>query len=141
MPDGILFISSNRVNWNTLSGMLRPVSIRLDPVPDLRQARDRISSQNYPVILTETRLSDGTWNDVLSLTRELGLPSVVIVTDRLADDLLWAEVLNLGAYDLLVQPFDAGEVQRILLNACSQAPQKPVQSHTASTKRNAQAAL
>ena len=31
----------------------------------------------------------------------------------------WAEALNLGAYDLLAQPFYEPEVRRILSNACS----------------------
>jgi hypothetical protein len=33
-----------------------------------------------------------------------------IVTSRLADAGLWAEVLHLGGYDLLAQPFCAQEV-------------------------------
>ena len=36
----------------------------------------------------------------------------VIVTSRLADDRLWAEALNLGAYDVLTKPFDRHEVLR-----------------------------
>ena len=34
----------------------------------------------------------------------------------------WAEALNLGAYDLLAQPFYEPEVRRILYNACSRPP-------------------
>jgi CheY-like chemotaxis protein len=37
-------------------------------------------------------------------------PPMLIVTSRLADDYLWAEALNLGAYDVLAKPFDASEV-------------------------------
>jgi len=32
------------------------------------------------------------------------------VADRLADDALWAGVLNLGGYDVLAKPFNAKEV-------------------------------
>ena len=38
----------------------------------------------------------------------------MIVTSRLADDRLWAEVLNLGGYDVLAKPFDASEVARVV---------------------------
>jgi len=41
-------------------------------------------------------------------------PPLVIVTSHLADERLWAEALNLGAYDVLAKPFDAIEVGRIL---------------------------
>ena len=43
----------------------------------------------------------------------------VIVTDAQANARLWTEALNLGAYDLLAQPFYEPEVRRILHNACS----------------------
>lgn len=34
----------------------------------------------------------------------------MIVASRLADERLWAEVLNVGGYDLLVKPFEKDEV-------------------------------
>src|SRR5581483_8580973 len=37
----------------------------------------------------------------------------LIVCSKLADERLWAEVLNLGCYDLLSLPFEASEVVRI----------------------------
>ena len=46
----------------------------------------------------------------------------MIVTDPQADACFWAEALNLGAYDLLAQPFYEPEVRRILYNACSRPP-------------------
>lgn len=45
-------------------------------------------------------------------------PPKLIVASRLADERLWAEVLNLGGYDLLVKPFVADEVQRVVSLAC-----------------------
>jgi DNA-binding NtrC family response regulator len=45
------------------------------------------------------------------------MPPNLIVTSRLADDELWAEVLNLGGYDVLAQPFDPQEVYRIVFQA------------------------
>jgi DNA-binding NtrC family response regulator len=42
---------------------------------------------------------------------------MLIVTDRLADERLWAEVLNLGGYDLLLKPFDPEELLRVVSSA------------------------
>ena len=39
-------------------------------------------------------------------------PPSLVVTSRLADERLWAEVLNLGAYDLLARPFNKNELTR-----------------------------
>jgi DNA-binding response OmpR family regulator len=40
------------------------------------------------------------------------------VTSRLADERLWAEVLSLGGYDVLMKPFDVSEVYRVIRLAC-----------------------
>ena len=47
----------------------------------------------------------------------LAKPPYLVVTSRLADDYLWAEALNLGAYDVLPKPFETAEVERVLGSA------------------------
>jgi DNA-binding response OmpR family regulator len=42
---------------------------------------------------------------------------LLIVTSRSADDALWAEVLNLGGYNVLAKPFDSREVFHVVANA------------------------
>jgi FixJ family two-component response regulator len=37
---------------------------------------------------------------------------------RHADERLWAEVLNLGGYDLLAKPLEGDEVSRVVEMAC-----------------------
>ncbi len=121
MNQAVLFVSPHPETAATLASMLKPADLRLDYVPDLAAARACLGDHEYGVILTEAELPDGNWADALDLAyHAVSYPSVV-VTHRLADDRFWAEVLNRGAYDLLAQPFDGGEVQRILRNACSQA--------------------
>jgi DNA-binding response OmpR family regulator len=43
----------------------------------------------------------------------LPYPPFLIVSSRLADEYLWAEALNIGAYDVMAKPFDSREVVRI----------------------------
>jgi DNA-binding NtrC family response regulator len=139
MQQGVLFISPDALDARALTQMLNPIRVPLDHAPSLQQARQRLSAGTYSVVLTETRLPDGTWTDVLDLAQQMSLPSAVIVTDRLADDRLWAEVLNLGAYDFLAQPFNACEVQRIVSNACYGAPRLPIERALTSPQRVARA--
>ena len=54
-----------------------------------------------------------------------------IVTSRLADDALWAEVLNVGGYDLLLKPFRAEEVIRMVHAAATQIPPAKANRHQA----------
>jgi DNA-binding NtrC family response regulator len=131
MESAVLFISPNHFDNEALAEMLGPADIRLDRAGGVEEARNMLAGNNYGAVLTEAELPDGAWTDVIDLTYDLGVFPAVIVTRRTADDLFWAEVLNLGAYDLLAQPFDEREVRRILANACSQAAMKPVRKETA----------
>lgn len=137
MQEGVLlFVSTNRVDAGLLTRMLSPVGIRVDHASSLHQATDRLGRENVTVILTEAHLPDGKWTDVLNRVQQLPHPPVVLVTHRLADHALWAEVLNLGAYDLIAQPFDRGEVQRIVANACLHAaPRKSVSAQALAAGR------
>ena len=60
---------------------------------------------------------DVDWRQILESLRSLPAPPDLIVTSRRADDRLWCEALNLGAYDVLAQPFDSTEVVRVLTMA------------------------
>jgi DNA-binding NtrC family response regulator len=121
----VLFISPSREDATVLSQILRSVSTSLDHVADLKHARAIMQGEPYQVILTEANLPDGTWRDVLELARKTEPAPDVIVTDASADARFWAEALNLGAYDLIAQPFATAEVQRILANACSRSSTLP----------------
>lgn len=66
------------------------------------------------VVVCDQILADGDWRDLLNdLQGERQMPPL-IVSSRVADDRLWAEVLNLGGYDLLTKPFAATEVSRVV---------------------------
>ena len=121
MRSRILFISGRQEDARHLSQMLHALPLKLEHVPSLDLARTRLQRQDYDVILTEAALPDGKWLDVLHLVRECPREAEVIVTDPQADARFWAEALNLGAYDLLAQPFYEPEVRRILYNACSRS--------------------
>lgn len=119
MRSQILFISGRPADARNLSRMLQPLPLVIKHAETLQQARANLQQDEYDVILTEAALPDGRWLDVLNLVRENAKHVDVIVTDPQADAHFWAEALNLGAYDLLAQPFYGPEVRRILGNACT----------------------
>src|SRR5271157_4312017 len=122
MKCGVLFVSAHHDDARLLSRMLRAVPLRLDHVDSIERARAKLQREDYDVILTEAALPDGTWVDALLLARKCARGLEVIVTGPHADARFWAEALNLGAYDLLAQPFYEPEVRRILYNACTRQP-------------------
>jgi len=112
--------------------MLHSLPITVDHVETLQQAHAKLQQDDYGVILTEAALPDGKWADAIHLARQCQQELEVIVTDPQADARFWAEALNLGAYDLLAQPFYEPEVRRILYNACSRARHQVMAAGTAS---------
>lgn len=64
------------------------------------------------VVLCERDVPSGTWIDLLEPLKLWPDAPPLIVTSRLADERLWSEALNLGAYDVLARPFDLRELTR-----------------------------
>ena len=78
-----------------------------------------LRDQTVPVLLCERDHADGNWEDLLKATARLPAPPNLIVFSRLADQSLWAQVLNLGGFDVLMTPFQAEEVLRVTFAAWS----------------------
>jgi FixJ family two-component response regulator len=76
-----------------------------------------LQQHEIAVVLCVRNLLPGTWIDVLEHIDTLPNPPSLIVASRLADDRLWAEALNLGAWDVLAKPFDRTEVIRSVKSA------------------------
>jgi hypothetical protein len=66
--------------------------------------------ERIPVVICQCSLPDGDWRDVLGQTAILPNAPRLIVTSPEPDDRLWAEVFNMGGYDVLTTPFDKNEV-------------------------------
>jgi DNA-binding NtrC family response regulator len=75
-----------------------------------REALAQLGRLRVPVVLSECQLPDGNWKDVLSQLAPMIQRPRMIVCSRNADDRLWEEVLNLGAFDLLITPFREHEL-------------------------------
>ena len=71
------------------------------------------------MLLCERDQADGNWEDLLKATARLRTPPNPTVFSRLADESLWAKVLNLGGFDVLMTPFEPEEVLRVTFAAWS----------------------
>ena len=117
MESGLLFVSPYPQDARSLAQMLDSHVVH---VSGLKDAASKLETGTFEVVLTEANLEDGTWLDVLRLTRSLHLE--LVVTDPWAGAQFWAEVINLGAYDLLAQPFHKTEVRHLIASASSRQP-------------------
>ena len=86
---------------------------------DLREALAVLQSILVGVVVCDVRFPGGhTWRDLINQMLRMEDPPPLIEADRLADDCLWLEALNLGLYDVLAMPFDSREVLRTVTTAC-----------------------
>ena len=70
------------------------------------------------LLVAEHTLNDGSWRDILSAIRRCSSPAPILVTSPIADDHMWSEILNVGGFDMILQPFDPEDVIRISACAC-----------------------
>ena len=115
----VLVVSPSFDRTSTLSELLEagltPVAIRHSP--NCEQASGHITDSRISVVICEALLPDGSWKDLLARMALSRPAPVLVVTSNVADESLWAEVLNLGGYDVLAQPFDGEEVARVVRSA------------------------
>ena len=79
----------------------------------LASAMAFLREERFPIVVCEGDLLPD-WKKMLEQLAQVANSPFLIVTSRLADESLWADALNLGAYDVLAKPFDNREVVRVL---------------------------
>ena len=93
----------HRANW------------KLDAVSSIAEARSwMVRGGLPPIIICERDLPDGNWKLLFQEAETLPHPHRFVVCSRLADEYPWAEVLNLGDFDVLAKPFEAREVNHVV---------------------------
>ena len=103
------------------NGLIRDVfrnaGWQLYEAPARKQALQFLEQGDVHVLLTSRENQSWPWKRALQETRRLPRPPQLVVTSRLADDALWAEVLNWGGYDVLAEPLQREEVERVVASA------------------------
>jgi DNA-binding response OmpR family regulator len=129
-PPGILSVSPACEDHTAVRQSCSGMPCWIQTAESCDTAFRRLSDGRISIVVCESDLPDGTWRDILE--RLGGSPErpFLIVTSRVADERLWAEVLNLGGYDVLAKPFNARETRHVLETACwgkrhaNRAPQR-----------------
>ena len=113
----VLLASPLEEDHSSLRGILRRSRWRLFGTGTYDEALALIRRHAVPVVICERTLPDGDWKTLLAAMANMPHRPQLIVSSRLADHHLWADVLSLGGYDLLMTPFDAAEVSRVVFLA------------------------
>jgi DNA-binding response OmpR family regulator len=121
----ILAVGGTEADQKALSEILTRSAAHLCPgskwslqtSPNLTSALSTLRQQPVPIVICESDLGAASWRELWAQVAQLPDPPFLIVTSRLADEYLWAEALNLGAYDVLAKPFHPAEVIRSVSQA------------------------
>jgi len=124
----ILLISQYQDDEHFLRDVLTNFACPLETSKSWQEARLVIHQHVFSVVVTESELPDATWRDVLSSLDDVPNPPLLIVVSRLADERLWAEVINRCGFDVLAKPFARDEVTRVIgyaLDTFDWLPKRP----------------
>ena len=110
----ILLISSHSEDLGMLRTILHHQGWEIAYCSSAAEAERHLTAAPLSIVVCERELSDGNWKDILRKTEAILHPPLLLVVSRHADEQLWAEVLNLGGYDVLLKPFDRMEVTRVV---------------------------
>jgi len=70
-----------------------------------------------PLVFTDTELPDGTWVDILTEAERAAQPVNVIVVARVVDTRFYQETIETGAFDFIVPPFVATDLEYVVRSA------------------------
>ena len=115
--DAILLVCRSPGARDALAAILEKTDWRIGYARSCGEAVMLLCREQVSVVICESRLPDGDWKDMLEYSLQAPGAPRLIVTCRWANESLWAEVLNLGGFDVLAQPFDNTEVTRVTSSA------------------------
>lgn len=111
-----LLISPYEADFESLYRIFQERNWKLQVAQTWRQACPALERNQFAVVVCEARLPDGDWRAV-RLHLERLAAAQLIVCSRLADERLWADVLDAGGYDVLATPFRWQETLRMITGA------------------------
>jgi two-component system OmpR family response regulator len=104
--------------WRELNPLLEEQGMRIFRASTCAQAKLALSHPEPPLLVfTDIVLSDGTWSEVVALSGQLRPRVPVIIVSRLVDIDLYLTVLESGAADFIVPPFQAAELAHVMRSA------------------------
>src|SRR5260370_11288394 len=113
----VLLVSGYQSDRVSLRRILSRSRWKLRVSSNCQEALAFLQQNRVPVVICDAESSDSDWRLLLHTLADLPDPPSLIVSSRLADERLWAEVLNLGGYDLLPTPLHSHVVLCVALLA------------------------
>jgi DNA-binding NtrC family response regulator len=111
--DAVLLVTAEPCNLSCFMAWCRNSDISVSVLHSCRDAVRKFFREHFTLVFCDERLPDGSWKDVLGHIIVLpDAPRFVVLLPSF-DPAVWADVINLGAYEALARPLDQGEMQHL----------------------------
>jgi DNA-binding NtrC family response regulator len=101
-----LLVHDQSESFESLKRTLRDLSVETYSVTTCKEAAALISQCRPHMIFTAKSLEDGSWASVLNIADSADVPLSVIVVAAHPDTRLYVSVMEHGAFDFVVPPFE-----------------------------------
>ena len=97
-----------------LQDSLAGISCRTITANDLQDGLQLLQKGGISIVVCDSSLGDDAWREILNRMPPRSSSPALIVSSCRADEYLWAEVLNLGGFDVIAKPFRTDELRDVI---------------------------
>lgn len=109
-----LLVQAQSESFDTLRRRLEAQAFQTVHAQNCREAKPILAGTHPPhLVFTDETLPDGTWADVTALVTKARVPVNVIVVGRAVDTRFYIEVIEAGAFDFVVPPFETADLTHV----------------------------
>ena len=120
----VLVVCANIEDRRAFMRVLNGLSSNVFSCSTLAQADELISRQTVNLVFCDEHLSDGTYRDLLSLTRSQQRTMRVVVITHVGEWKEYLEATHLGAFDVIPFPLRPTDVELTVIRAMHGEEQK-----------------
>jgi len=121
----VLFVHDGREHLVALERSLRVQGVGFNRVRDCQEALEALEGGPVPlVVFTDTRLPDGTFEDILGLAAKARQAVSVLVASEVGNIRLYQEAIEHGAFDFLTPNIESRQFRFVFASASSDAQER-----------------
>jgi DNA-binding NtrC family response regulator len=114
----VLVIMASGARRSQLSACLKALGLQPTEVEDCRHAGRALARRSpLKLVISDVDFRDGDWRDALAAAQQRPGGVSFLVSTPFPDHGMWSEALWRGVHDLLVEPYSASELRRIVEGA------------------------
>lgn len=112
----ILVVCRDTASSRVIEEATQPWMFETVACSSIQESKNILDEQDFVLIFCEERGADGTYRDLLSMTRARKVPVAVMLSDT-NQDLVFREAMALGAFGVVGSPCTRKDVQWMVVRA------------------------